>query len=98
MFSPKFISSEGHFPEGEEGSGVRVVAPPQEELSTLKLHSIILRPILCKSAVVIFGQPSKLFDSNSNNIISNNNDSNCNNTSVGVSYFGLNYLSMILYW
>ena len=30
------------------------MAPPQEVLSSLKHHSLILRPILCKSAVVIF--------------------------------------------
>ena len=34
------------------------------ELSSLKLHSLILGPVLCKSAIVIFRQPFKMFDSN----------------------------------
>ena len=34
------------------------------ELSSLKLHSLILGPILCKSAIIIFRQPFKMFDSN----------------------------------
>ena len=34
------------------------------ELSSLKLHSLILGPIFCKSAIVIFRQPFKMFDSN----------------------------------
>ena len=63
VFSLKF-SSEGHFPEGEVGSGLRDMATPQEELSSLKLHSLVLRPILCRSAVVIFRQQCKTFDSN----------------------------------
>ena len=32
------------------------MAPPQEELSSLKCHSLILRPFLHKSAVVFFRQ------------------------------------------
>ena len=34
------------------------------ELSSLKHHSLILRPTLCKSAVVIFRQQFKTFNSN----------------------------------
>ena len=36
------------------GKLVRDMATPQEVLSSLKHRSLILRPILCKSAVVIF--------------------------------------------
>ena len=46
------------------GSGVRDVAPPQEELSSLKRHSLILRPILHKLAVVIFREQLKTCDPN----------------------------------
>ena len=34
-----------------------------QELSSLKCHSLILTPTLCKSAVVIFRQQLKTFDS-----------------------------------
>ena len=35
---------------------MRDMAPPQEELSSLKCHSLILRPLFLKSAIVIFRQ------------------------------------------
>ena len=40
------------------------MAPPEEDLSSLKCHSFILRPILCKSSIVIFRQQFKTFDPN----------------------------------
>ena len=40
------------------------MAPPLEKLSSLKCHSLILRPILRKSAIVIFRQQFKMFDPN----------------------------------
>ena len=46
------------------GSGVRDMAPPEEELSSLKRLSPILRPILRKSSIVIFRQQFGTFDSN----------------------------------
>ena len=48
----------------EWSSGVRDMAPPLEELSSLKHHSLILRPILRKSVVDIFRQQFKTFDPN----------------------------------
>ena len=48
----------------ECSSGVRDMAPPLEELSSLKHHSLILRPILRKSVVDIFRQQFKTFDPN----------------------------------
>ena len=49
---------------GVGSSGVRDMAPPREELSSLKHHSLILRPILRKLAIVIFRQQLKTFDPN----------------------------------
>ena len=49
---------------GVGSSGVRDMAPPREELSSLKHHSLILRPILCKLAVVVFRQQLKTFHAN----------------------------------
>ena len=40
------------------------MTPPLEKLSSLKCHSLILRPILRKSVVVIFRQQFKMFDPN----------------------------------
>ena len=48
----------------EWSSGVRDMAPPLEELSSLKHHSLILIPILRKSVVDIFRQQFKTFDPN----------------------------------
>ena len=50
--------------EGGGGRGVRDMAPPKEDLSSLQSHSLILRPILRKSAIVIFRQQLKTFDPN----------------------------------
>ena len=77
MFSLKFISAgKGPFMAGEakiytKGAlswlgGRRDMARPRleiQELSSLKCHSLILTPILHKSAVVIFRQQLKTFDS-----------------------------------
>ena len=49
---------------GGGGRGVRDMAPPKEDLSSLQSHSLILRPILRKSAIVIFRQQLKTFDPN----------------------------------
>ena len=52
---------------GRRGSGVKEMACPRmeiQELSSLKHHSLILRPVLRKSAVVIFRQQFKAFNSN----------------------------------
>ena len=35
---------------------MRDMTPPQEELSSLKCHSLILGPLFLKSAIVIFRQ------------------------------------------
>ena len=40
------------------------MAPSYEELSSLKHHSLILRPLLRKSALDIFRQQFKTFDPN----------------------------------
>ena len=45
-------------------SGVRDMASPWEKPSSLKRHSLILRPLLRKSAVDIFRQQLKTFDPN----------------------------------
>lgn len=50
--------------EGGGSIGVRVMTPPGGELSSLKRHSLILRPILRKSSNVIFRQQFETFDSN----------------------------------
>ena len=53
-----------------QSGGVRDMAPPLEELSSLKHHSLILRPILRKSVVDIFRQQFQTFDPN--NVLSLN--------------------------
>ena len=45
-------------------SGVRDMASPWEKPSSLKRYSLILRPLLRKSAVDIFRQQLKTFDPN----------------------------------
>ena len=61
-----FVDVNQTFITREGGSGVRDMAPPKEELTlgSLKRHSLILRPLLRKSAVVIFRQQFKMFDPN----------------------------------
>ena len=59
------ICPRGAISWGEGGGAVRDMAPPLEEVSSLKRHSLVLRPnILHKSAVVIFRQQFKTFYSN----------------------------------
>ena len=60
---------------GGRGSGVRDMDPPRweiymKELSSLKRHSLILRPILCTSNA-IFRQQFKKFDFNNSTSVSN---------------------------
>ena len=70
VFSLNFSSTgKGPFMAGKaenmpQSGGVRDMAPPLEELSSLKHHSLILRPILRKSVVDIFRQQFKTFDPN----------------------------------
>ena len=45
---------------------MRDMAPPWGELSSLKFHFLILRPISCKSAIIIFRYQLKMFDPNKN--------------------------------
>ena len=52
------------FLEGGGGIGVRDMAPPEDELSSFKRHSLIARPTLRKSSIVIFRQQFETFDSN----------------------------------
>ena len=60
---------EGHFPVGEGGCGVSDMALPSLG-SSLKHHSLIVRPILCKSSADIFGRQFKTFDSNNSSLSS----------------------------
>ena len=46
------------------GSGERDMVLPEEELSSLKHHSLSLRPLLHKSTIVIFRQQFEMFDPN----------------------------------
>ena len=58
---------EANFLGGEGGSGVRDIAPPLLGNLGAKFSEMSfpdLRPILCKSAVIIFRQQFKVFDSN----------------------------------